>query len=128
MRKLWPAKRMVPFLNAAARLLKGTHPRELVAAFSVGDAPPEPGPARSSSFAGVVLADLLDGAVADEAEGRAASRTELVEVETGQVPPVLSPVVPASLVAVVPDGVGFFGHEAQKRGVFVLDADEVCQR
>ena len=74
-------------------------------------------------MAGVVLADFLDGAVANEVEGRAASRTECVEVEAGQMPPVLSPVVPVRLVAVVPDGVDFSGHATQERGVFVFDAD-----
>ena len=69
---------------------------------------------------------FLDGAAADKVEGRAASGTEFVEVETGQVLSVLSPVVPACLVAVVPDGVDFCGHTAQEGEVFVLDTDAEC--
>ena len=70
-----------------------------------------------------MLADFLDGAVADEVEGRAASRTECVEVKAGQVSSVFSPVVSVRLVAVVPDGVDFSGHAAEYGDVFVLDAD-----
>ena len=110
-------------LEGGCAALEGYPPEGVVAALAVGDTPPEPGPARSFSFAGVVLADFLDGAVANEVEGSAASRTELVEVETGQVPPVFSPVVLVGLIAVVPDGVGFSGHATQEGDVFVPDAD-----
>ena len=77
-------------------------------------------------FAGVVLSDFQDGAVADEVEGGTASGAESVEIETGQAASVLSPVVPACLVAAVPYGADFPGHAAQEEDVSVLDSEAEC--
>ena len=94
----------------------------VVAALAVWGPPPEPPFPGSFSFAGVMLADFLDGAATDEAEGSAASGTESVEVVAGEVFAVLSPVVHIGLVAVVPDSVDFSGHATQEGDVLVLDA------
>lgn len=97
-------------LECCRSALEG-HPSEgVIGSLGVGNPPLEFYFAGCTAFAGVLLADFLDGAVTDVVKGRTASGTELVEIESCQVLFVPSPGFSAGLVAVVPDSVDFCSH------------------
>ena len=91
------------------------HPPEgVTSVLAVGYSPVKLVFAGGSAFVGVLLSDFLDGTAADKFKGGGASLAKLVEVVAGEVFPMLSPVVPVCLVAVIPDGIGFSGHPAEE--------------